>query len=60
MLGIEVKAGGRVGTEDFKHLKWFAANLAKNPFTGIVLYSGANVLRFGDGFYAVPLSSLGA
>ncbi len=60
MLGVEVKSGGRVGGEDFKHLKWFAANLAKQPFTGIVLYSGDNLLRFGDGFYAVPLSALGA
>ena len=60
MLGVEVKSGGRVGAEDFKNLKWFAANLAKRPFTGIVLYSGENTLRFGEGFYAVPLSVLGA
>ena len=59
-LGIEVKAGGRVGKDDFKHLKWFAANLAKSSFTGIVLYSGDDVLPFGDGFYAVPLAALGA
>lgn len=60
MLGVEVKAGGRVCGDDFKHLKWFAANLAKSPFCGIVLYSGDDVLAFGDGFYAVPLASLGA
>ena len=60
MLGIEVKAGGRVGKDDFKHLKWFAANLAKSPFHGIVLYSGDDILPFGDGFYAVPLAALGA
>ena len=60
MLGIEVKAGGRVGKEDFKHLKWFAENLAKREFTGIVLYSGEYTLSFGDGFYAVPLAALGA
>ncbi len=60
ILGIEVKAGGRIGKEDFKHLKWFAANLAKHPFTGIVLYSGDNILPFGDGLYAVPLAALGA
>ena len=59
-LGIEVKAGGKVGNDDFKQLKWFAANLAKKRFTGIVLYSGSDILRFGDGFYAVPLASLGA
>ena len=60
MLGIEVKAGSTLGKDDFKHLKWFSANLAKGkPFTGIVLYSGDHTLRFGEGFYAVPLAALG-
>jgi len=60
MLGVEVKSGGMVGQADFRHLKWFAANLAKAPFIGIVLYAGPDVLRFGEGFYAVPLAALGA
>ena len=60
MLGIEVKAGSSLGDGDFKHLKWFAKNLAKDEFTGIVLYSGEHTLRFGEGFYAVPLAALGA
>lgn len=61
MLGIEVKAGSSLSKDDFKHLKWFAANLAKErQFTGIVLYSGEQTLRFGEGFYAVPLATLGA
>ena len=59
VIGIEVKAG-QASLEDFKHLKWFAANLVKMPFTGIVLYSGEHTLRFGEGFYAVPLAALGA
>lgn len=59
ILGIEVKAGAAT-LDDFKHLRWFSANLAKRNFTGIVLYSGKDVLRFGEGFYAVPLSALGA
>ena len=59
-LGIEVKAGSSLGDGDFKHLKWFAKNLAKGEFTGIVLYSGERTLRFGEGFYAVPLAALGA
>ena len=58
VLGVEVKAG-QASLSDFKHLKWFAANLAKTPFTGIVLYSGDKTLRFGDGLFAVPLSALG-
>ncbi len=60
LLGVEVKAGSSLGAEDFKHLKWFAKNLAKGNFTGIVLYSGEHTLRFGEGFYAVPLAALGA
>jgi len=58
MLGVEVKAGN-VSQSDFSHLKWFAGNLAKTSFTGIVLYSGKDTLRYGEGFYAVPLSALG-
>ena len=58
ILGIEVK-GGQASLDDFKTLKWFAKNLAKTPFTGIVLYSGSKTLRFGEGFYAVPFSALG-
>lgn len=57
MIGVEVKAG-QASLEDFKHLKWFASNIAKTEFTGVVLYSGSNTLRFGDGFYAVPFSAL--
>ena len=59
MLGIEVKSGSALGPDDFKHLKWFAKNLAKGEFTGVVLYSGEQTLRFGEGFYAVPLAVLG-
>lgn len=59
MVGIEVKGGSRIGKEDFKHLKWFKDNLAKDKkFTGIVLYSGENTLRFGDDMLAVPTACL--
>lgn len=57
LLGIEVKAGA-VSQGDFKHLKWFRDNLAKNEFTGIVLYSGNETLSFGKNCYAVPLVAL--
>ena len=59
LLGVEVKAGA-AGAEDFRHLRWFGENAAKGPFTGVVLYGGKDVLRFGEGYFAVPLGALGA
>ena len=58
ILGVEVKSG-TVSLSDFKHLKWFAKEYEPASFTGVVLYSGKDVLRFGEGFYAVPLAALG-
>lgn len=55
LLGIEVKAGSAISTADFKHLKWFKENIAKErPFLGIVLYSGAHVGSMGNNLWAVP------
>ena len=59
LLGVEVKAGA-VSRGDFNNLEWFATSLAPKTFTGVVLYSGKDALYFGEGFYAVPLSALGA
>jgi len=57
LVGIEVKSGTAC-SDDFKHLKWFASRFKIERFTGIVLYSGSKVMRFGNGMYAVPLSAL--
>ncbi len=59
LLGIEVKAGSSISITDFKHLKWFKNNIAKNkPFVGIVLYAGELVGKMGDGLWAVPFDAL--
>jgi len=56
LLGVEVKAGSDVGEDDFKHLKWFRDNLAKDKsFTGIVVYTGETTLPFGKNLAAVPM-----
>lgn len=61
LLGIEVKAGSAISTADFKHLKWFKDNIAKErPFIGIVLYSGEHAGSMGDNLWAVPFGSLWA
>ena len=58
VTGIEVKASKRVVSADFKGMEalW---DLAKHDFVcGIVLYSGEDVIPFGDRFLAVPFSAL--
>lgn len=59
LLGIEVKAGSTINLHDFRHMRWFKNNLAKErPFIGIVLYTGAYSISFGDNMWAVPMSNL--
>ncbi|CAN5371622.1 ATP-binding protein [soil metagenome] len=59
LLGIEIKAGSMINKSDFKHLKWFKDNIAKErPFTGIVLHSGEFSGSMGDGFWAIPFDEL--
>ena len=59
LLGIEVKAGSSINSSDFKHLRWFKENIARNrPFTGIVLYSGKSAGSMGENMWAVPFSAL--
>lgn len=59
LLGIEIKASSTIKPGDFKHLKWFKDNIAKNkPFTGIVLYSGEYAGSFGENLWAIPFGFL--
>lgn len=59
LLGIEIKAGSAIGKADFKHLKWFRDNIARNrPFIGIVLYSGREAGSMGKQLYAMPMGAL--
>lgn len=59
IYAIEVKAGSNISKDDFKHIKWFQNNIAKNSnFKGIILYTGKNTLSFGDNLQAVPICAL--
>ena len=59
LLGIEIKAGSAIGEADFKHLKWFRDNIAKNtPFIGVVLYTGSESGSMGKQLHAMPMSAL--
>ncbi len=60
LIGIEVKASTALSSQDFKHLRWFAE---KGPgttkeVTGLVFHLGQEKLSFGNGFFALPVSTL--
>lgn len=57
MLGIEVKAGAAVRSDDFRHLDWFRERF-RPDLIPIVLNTGTEPLSFGKGRRAVPIASL--
>ena len=58
LAGFEVKASRSVSKDDFAPQIWFRDNIVKNkPYRGIVLYSGEDVLSFGDDMLAVPIAA---
>lgn len=58
LVGIEVKASTTVTANDFKGLKALAAEAGPRWIRGVVLYTGAELLPFGDQFVAMPVSAL--
>ena len=57
-VGIEVKASATVRSDDFKGLRWLQKQLDKRFLRGIVLYTGEEVVPFGEELYAIPVSAL--
>lgn len=58
VVGIEVKAGGRVDARDFRGLRALAAALGRRFRRGIVFYTGSNTVGFGPELLAVPIAAL--
>ena len=60
VAAIEVKASTSVSRQDFRHLRWFAAEGPgkTRTVTSIVFYLGERKLKFGDRRYALPVSCL--
>ncbi|MFI6102450.1 ATP-binding protein [Lentzea sp. NPDC051213] len=58
VIGIEVKAGATVRTEDLAGLRNLATRLGDRFVAGYVLYTGQQTLPFGEKIRAVPLDSL--
>ncbi|GIE81411.1 hypothetical protein Aph02nite_73610 [Actinoplanes philippinensis] len=58
VVAIEVKAASTVRSDDFAGLRRIADRLGDDLIAGIVLYTGASTLPFGDRMRAVPISAL--
>lgn len=58
LVGIEVKSGATVAADDFKGLKALAVDAGKRWVRGIILYSGSELLPFGENLVAMPISAL--
>jgi len=56
MTGIEVKAAATVDGKDFKGLRHLQETEADKFQRGVVLYTGREVVPFGEQLWAVPLS----
>lgn len=58
VIGVEVKAGATVRTEDLTGLRNLANHLGERFIAGYVLYTGQQTLPFGEKLRAVPLDAL--
>jgi predicted AAA+ superfamily ATPase len=58
LVGVEVKASTTVSAGDFKGLRFLSDTVHKRFLRGIVLYTGKEIIPFGDKLVAMPVSAL--
>jgi predicted AAA+ superfamily ATPase len=58
IVGVEVKAGATVRTEDLAGLRNLAGHAGDKFVAGFVLYAGQQTLPFGERLRAIPLDAL--
>jgi predicted AAA+ superfamily ATPase len=58
LVGVEVKAASTVGASDFRGLELLRDKAGERFIAGIVLYTGARALPFGDRLWALPIATL--
>jgi uncharacterized protein len=58
VVGIEIKASSTVAAGDFRGLRHLAERIGDDFVAGIVFYTGTQILPFGPGLRAVPVSAL--
>lgn len=60
VLGVEVKLGTTITSDDVRHLVWLQEQLGDDLVDAIVVCTGAEAYRRPDGIGVVPLALLGA
>lgn len=58
IVGMEVKASASIQAKDFKGLHHLSEMVQARFHRGVVFYTGQEVLPFGKGMWAVPISAL--
>ncbi len=58
VVGLEVKASSTVIGADFAGLRFLQQRLGPKFAAGVVLYAGAEMVRFGESLWAAPISAL--
>ncbi|HST86386.1 MAG TPA: ATP-binding protein [Kineosporiaceae bacterium] len=58
IIGIEVKAGATLRSEDLSGLRYLADRAGSRFVAGYVLYTGQQTLPFGDRIRALPMDAL--
>lgn len=58
VIGVEAKAAASVGPSDFRGLTRMRDALGERFRAGVMLYTGANTVPFGDRLAAVPVEGL--
>jgi hypothetical protein len=58
LIGIEVKAAASVNSGDLRNLKRLAGMAGAQFRMGVIFYDGMEITALGEGYWAVPISSL--
>ncbi|MCL2248087.1 MAG: ATP-binding protein [Oscillospiraceae bacterium] len=58
VIAIEIKAASSVSKSDFSGLKTLRNILGERFYCGILLYTGTDVLPFGDNLFVAPISAV--
>jgi predicted AAA+ superfamily ATPase len=58
VVGFEVKADAAPGPDAARHLRWLRDALGSRFAAGVVLHTGPQPFRFGDGIHALPICAL--